>query len=111
VERGAADIERVFREEYGRAVAVLVRYFGVINLAEEAVQEAFEVAVERWPVDDLPPSPAGCAVMFMISAGFWSMPRMCSPRMCIETGEVDVVVRVVDDVAAGRAGALGGAGG
>jgi RNA polymerase sigma-70 factor (ECF subfamily) len=59
VERGAADIERVFREEYGRAVAVLVRYFGDIDLAEEAVQEAFEVAVERWPVDGLPPSPAG----------------------------------------------------
>ena len=59
MERGAADIERVFREEYGRAVAVLVRYFGDIDLAEEAVQEAFEVAVERWPADGLPPSPAG----------------------------------------------------
>jgi RNA polymerase sigma-70 factor, ECF subfamily len=59
VERGAADIERVFREEYGRAVAVLVRYFGDIDLAEEAVQEAFEVAVARWPVDGPPPSPAG----------------------------------------------------
>ena len=59
VERGAADIERVFREEYGRAVAVLVRYFGDIDLAEEAVQEALEVAVERWPVYGLPPSPAG----------------------------------------------------
>jgi len=59
VERGAADVERVFREEYGRAVAVLVRYFGDIDLAEEAVQEAFEVAVELWPVDGLPPSPAG----------------------------------------------------
>jgi RNA polymerase sigma-70 factor, ECF subfamily len=40
-------------------VAVLVRYFGDIDLAEEAVQEAFEVAVERWPVDGLPSSPAG----------------------------------------------------
>jgi len=62
VERGAADIERVFREEYGRAVAVLVRYFGDIDLAEEAVQEAFEVAVERWPVDGLPPSPDGWSI-------------------------------------------------
>ena len=53
------DIERVFREEYGRAVAVLVRAFGDIDLAEEAVQDAFAVAVERWPSSGVPPSPAG----------------------------------------------------
>jgi len=45
----ASTIERVFREEYGRAVAVLVRHFGDIDLAEEAVQDAFTVAVQRWP--------------------------------------------------------------
>ncbi len=54
-----SDIERVFREEYGRAVAVLVRAFGDIDLAEEAVQDAFAVAAERWPSSGLPPSPAG----------------------------------------------------
>ncbi|HLJ66006.1 MAG TPA: RNA polymerase sigma factor [Chloroflexota bacterium] len=54
-----AEIERVFREEYGRAVAVLVRHFGDIDLAEEAVQEAFARAVQRWPVSGVPPSPAG----------------------------------------------------
>ena len=53
------DIERVFREEYGRAVAVLVRSFGDIDVAEEAVQEAFTVASARWPADGVPPSPAG----------------------------------------------------
>ena len=56
---GEADVEGVFREEYGRAVAVLVRYFGDIDLAEEAVQDAFAVAVQRWPTDGVPPSPAG----------------------------------------------------
>jgi RNA polymerase sigma-70 factor (ECF subfamily) len=56
---GGAEIERVFREEYGRTVAVLVRAFGDIDLAEEAVQDAFAVAVERWPSIGLPPSPAG----------------------------------------------------
>ena len=56
---GAAEIERVFREEYGRAVAVLVRVFGDIDIAEEAVQDAFTVAVQRWPAAGLPPSPAG----------------------------------------------------
>jgi RNA polymerase sigma-70 factor, ECF subfamily len=58
----AADIERVFREEYGRAVAVLVRVFGDIDIAEEAVQDAFTVAVDRWPSSGLPPSPAGWVI-------------------------------------------------
>jgi RNA polymerase sigma-70 factor (ECF subfamily) len=48
----------VFREEYGRAVAVLVRHFGDIDIAEEAVQDAFTVAVQRWPSAGLPPNPA-----------------------------------------------------
>jgi RNA polymerase sigma-70 factor (ECF subfamily) len=52
-------IARVFREEHGRAVAVLVRAFGDIDLAEEAVGEAFAAAVQRWPADGLPASPAG----------------------------------------------------
>jgi RNA polymerase sigma-70 factor, ECF subfamily len=49
----------VFRKEYGRAVAVLVRVFGDIDTAEEAVQDAFTAAVQRWPSTGLPPSPAG----------------------------------------------------
>jgi RNA polymerase sigma-70 factor (ECF subfamily) len=53
------EIARIFREEYGRAVAVLVRRFGDIDLAEEAVQDAFTTAVQRWPAEGLPPSPAG----------------------------------------------------
>jgi RNA polymerase sigma-70 factor, ECF subfamily len=53
------EIERVFRAEYGRAVAVLVRVFGDIEVAEEAVQDAFTAAVQRWPSSGLPPSPAG----------------------------------------------------
>ncbi len=57
--RPAAEIERVFRAEYGRAVAVLVRVFGDIDIAEEAVQDAFTAAVQRWPAAGLPPSPAG----------------------------------------------------
>ncbi|WP_173096695.1 RNA polymerase sigma factor [Actinomadura verrucosospora] len=55
----ADDVERAFREEHGRAVAVLVRAFGDLDVAEEAVQDAFTEAVRRWPVDGPPPSPAG----------------------------------------------------
>ena len=54
-----AEIERVFRAEHGRALAVLVRVFGDIDIAEDAVQDAFTAAVERWPSAGLPPSPAG----------------------------------------------------
>jgi RNA polymerase sigma-70 factor, ECF subfamily len=54
-----SEIERVFRSESGRAVATLVRFFGDIDLAEEAVQDAFLVALQRWPEEGLPPSPAG----------------------------------------------------
>jgi RNA polymerase sigma-70 factor (ECF subfamily) len=53
------EIERVFREHYGRAVAVLVRLLGDIDAAEEAVQDAFLTAVQRWPTDGVPPSPPG----------------------------------------------------
>ena len=53
------EIEQTFREQYGRAVAVLIRVFGDIDLAEEAVQDAFAVAVQRWPSTGVPPSPAG----------------------------------------------------
>ena len=53
------EIERVFREQYGRAVAVLVRVFGDIDLAEEAVQDAFATAVASWPSSGPPPAPAG----------------------------------------------------
>lgn len=59
MEETAQSVETVFRREYGRAVSVLVRAFGDIDLAEEGVQEAFAVATERWTVDGLPPSPAG----------------------------------------------------
>jgi RNA polymerase sigma-70 factor, ECF subfamily len=55
----AAEIARVFRAEYGRAVAVLVRVFGDIDIAEDAVQDAFAAALVHWPTGGLPPSPAG----------------------------------------------------
>jgi RNA polymerase sigma-70 factor (ECF subfamily) len=58
-ERTSSEIERVFRADYGRAVSVLVRLCGDIDDAEEAVQDAFRAAVERWPSSGIPPSPAG----------------------------------------------------
>jgi RNA polymerase sigma-70 factor (ECF subfamily) len=52
-------IGRIFREESGRSVATLIRIFGDIDLAEDAVQEAFALALRKWPVSGLPPNPGG----------------------------------------------------
>jgi RNA polymerase sigma-70 factor (ECF subfamily) len=57
-----AVIERAYRESSGRAVAILARLFGSIDIAEEAVQEAFAIAVARWPADGVPPNPGGWIV-------------------------------------------------
>jgi RNA polymerase sigma-70 factor, ECF subfamily len=51
------EVERVFREEYGRVVASLVRRFGDIDIAEEAAGEALLVALEKWPAEGTPPNP------------------------------------------------------
>ena len=52
-----AVVERLFREESGRTVATLIRVFGDFDIAEDAVQEAFIVALERWPRDGVPANP------------------------------------------------------
>jgi RNA polymerase sigma-70 factor (ECF subfamily) len=54
---GQGEIGTIFREEYGRCVATLIRFLGDIELAEEAVQDAFAVALVKWPDSGLPPNP------------------------------------------------------
>lgn len=54
-----ADVGQIFREESGRSVAALIRVFGDIDMAEDAVQEAFAVAMRKWPGDGVPPNPGG----------------------------------------------------
>jgi len=53
------DLGKFYRAEYGRAVAVLTRFLGDLSLAEEAVQDAFTAALQRWPATGMPPAPAG----------------------------------------------------
>src|SRR5437660_12551834 len=52
-----AEIGRIFREESGRSVAALIRVFGDIDIAEDAVQDAFAVALRKWTGAGLPPTP------------------------------------------------------
>jgi RNA polymerase sigma-70 factor, ECF subfamily len=56
---GEAEVGRIFREESGRSVAALIRVFGDIDVAEDAVQEAFAIALGKWPGAGLPPNPGG----------------------------------------------------
>lgn len=53
----ATAVERVFRDEYGRVIASLVRRFGDIDIAEEAAGEALVIALEKWPLDGVPGNP------------------------------------------------------
>ena len=54
-----AEVGRIFREESGHSVASLIRVFGDIDVAEDAVQDAFAIALRKWPREGLPPNPGG----------------------------------------------------
>src|ERR1700678_96919 len=53
----SAEIEKIFRDETGRALATLIRLVGDFDLAEDALQEAFAAALERWPSAEVPANP------------------------------------------------------
>jgi RNA polymerase sigma-70 factor (ECF subfamily) len=57
VDPGSSELDRVFREEHGRVVATLARRFGDLDIAEEAAQEAYLIAMQRWPASGPPPNP------------------------------------------------------
>jgi RNA polymerase sigma-70 factor (ECF subfamily) len=57
-ERAADFVEAVFREEWGRLLAALVRHLGDLDLAEEVAADAVATALQRWPVDGVPTKPA-----------------------------------------------------
>src|SRR6266851_685235 len=52
-----AEIEKIFRDEAGRVLATLIRLVGDFDLAEDAMQDAFAVALQRWPEADMPSNP------------------------------------------------------
>jgi RNA polymerase sigma-70 factor (ECF subfamily) len=95
-----ADVGRIFREEYARSVAALVRLFGDIDLAEDAVQEAFAVAVARWPRVGLPPNPGGWITTTARNRGIDRLRRESRGRELL--GEVAARWGGVDDRAAPR---------
>jgi RNA polymerase sigma-70 factor (ECF subfamily) len=90
-----AEIGRIFREEYGRSVATVIRVLGDIDLAEDAVQEAFVVALRKWPRDGAPPNPGGWITTTARNRGIDRLRRESRGRELL--GEVAVLSPVTDD--------------
>jgi RNA polymerase sigma-70 factor (ECF subfamily) len=76
-------VERTFREAAGRVVAALIRLTGDFDLAEEAVQDAFAVALERWPTAGIPDDPAA---WIMTTARNRAIDRLRRERRLVERG-------------------------
>ena len=93
-------VSRIFREEYGRSVASLIRAFGDIDAAEDAVQEAFAVALRKWPGDGLPPNPGGWITTTARNLAIDRQRRDARGRELLR--EVAVLLPQNDDPDAGR---------
>jgi RNA polymerase sigma-70 factor, ECF subfamily len=91
----AEEVGRIFREESGRSVAALIGVFGDIDLAEDAVQEAFAVALRRWPRDGVPPNPGGWITTTARNHGLDRLRRESRGRQLL--GEVAVLSPGNDD--------------
>jgi RNA polymerase sigma-70 factor (ECF subfamily) len=91
----ASEIARVFRIHHGRAVAVLTRAFGDLDLAEEAVQDAFAMATERWPAAGMPPSPVG---WILTTARHRAIDRLRRERSRPERHAIAASLHGADDV-------------
>jgi RNA polymerase sigma-70 factor (ECF subfamily) len=93
--RGRPLLEQVFRAEWGRVLASLVGFLGDFDLAEEAVQEAFAVAAERWPRDGTPPNPGA---WLTVTARNRAIDRLRRDRVLAEKTRLFEVPEAVEDV-------------
>ena len=84
----ARDVEATFRDVYGQAVATLTRVFGDISLAEDAVQDAFVVATDRWQATGIPPNPAGWIITTARNRAIDTLRRSKRGRELIEQAQV-----------------------
>ena len=91
-----AEVGRIFREESGRSLAALIGAFGDIDVAEDAVQEAFAVALRRWPGDGVPPNPGGWITTTARHQAIDRLRREARGRELL--GEVAVLSVVQDDL-------------
>jgi RNA polymerase sigma-70 factor, ECF subfamily len=92
--RGRTLLEQVFRDEWGRVIASLVGFLGDFDLAEEAAQEAFAVAAERWPRDGAPPNPGA---WLTVTARNRAIDRLRRDRTLAEKTRLLEVPEAVED--------------
>src|SRR5437879_9686814 len=95
--RGKQLLEQVFRNEWGRVLATLIGFLGDFDLAEEAAQEAFAIAAERWPRDGVPSNPGGWLV---VTARNRAVARIRRDRTLAAKTPLLVVQATVGDVRA-----------
>src|SRR6185503_2827681 len=86
--------EQVFREEWGRVLANLVGFLGDFDLAEEAAQDAFATAAERWPRDGTPPNPGA---WLTVTARNRAIDRLRRDRVLAEKTRLLPVPEAVED--------------
>ena len=103
IDSGAVTVEAVFRREYGRCVATLIRFLGDIDPAEEAVQDAFTVAVARWPSDGPAAQPGAWIITTARNRAIDRLRRESVPRRAARAGTSPVRCR-----RGGRHAAAGG---
>ena len=75
-----ATLDEVFRQEWGRVVATLIGLLGDVDLAEEAAQEAFAIAAQRWPRDGIPDQPRAWLMTTAAQPGHGPHPPRPDPR-------------------------------
>src|SRR2546421_12213274 len=89
-------LERVFRDEWGRVLAFLIGFLGDFDLAEDAAQEAFAIAAERWPRHGIPDNPGAWLIR---TARNRAIDRLRRERtLAAKTRLLDVPEGVEDDV-------------
>jgi RNA polymerase sigma-70 factor (ECF subfamily) len=89
-------VDRVFRDEWGRVLAALIGFLGDFDLAEEAAQEAFAIAAERWPCDGVPANPRAWLVT---TARNRAIDRLRRERtLAAKTRLLDVLEAVEDEM-------------
>ena len=87
-------LDRVFRDEWGRVVASLIGFLGDFDLAEEAAQDAFATAAERWPRDGTPPNPGA---WLTVTARNRAIDRLRRDRVLAEKTRLLPVPEAVED--------------
>jgi RNA polymerase sigma-70 factor (ECF subfamily) len=85
-------VERVFREERGRILAALIRFLGDFDLAEEALQDAFAIACERWAASGVPERPAAWVTTTARNAALDRLRRTATLER--KRGEIEALARI-----------------